>query len=109
MYRRITFADLISRIINFIFGLIVLGLFIRLALRLFGANAEAPFVEFIYNSTAPLLHPFNNIFNSLAISNQGVLESSTLVAIIFYLLIAYIIDAFIDFIAFNTKRYRIVN
>lgn len=109
LVRKITVADIISNIISIIFGLILTGLFVRLLLRLLGASSEAPFVQFIYNSTAPLLTPFNGIFNSVVIEANNILESPTLVAIVFYLLLAYIIDSFIDFLDYNTRRYKVVN
>lgn len=52
----------ISGFINFLFGLNegILGL--SVILKLFGANAAAPFVNWVYGVTAPLLSPFKGAF-----------------------------------------------
>jgi uncharacterized protein YggT (Ycf19 family) len=110
MRREFSLPDIVSGIINFIFGLIMILLVVRLLLRLFGANVTTPFVQFIYNSSSSLLEPFRGIFSPVVIDttapSASVLETSTLVAIVFYLIVAYLIDAFIDFIAYQSKRYR---
>lgn len=101
-----TIAEILSFIVNLVFGFIVLGLLIRFILRLLGANPEAGFSAFIYNSTNPLLDPFRGIFTPYT-SGGNVIEFSTLVAILVYLFIAWILNEFIASIAYNaTVTYR---
>jgi uncharacterized protein YggT (Ycf19 family) len=89
--RAIDFTGLIINVVNFITGLIVLGLLIRFLFRLLGANPGSGIVEFIYISTSPLLDPFRGIFPTDVIDPNNVLEYSSLIAIIFYLLFAWIV------------------
>lgn len=98
---------IIITLIDVVFGLAVLGLFIRFLLRLFGANPAAEFTQFIYNSTAPLLDPFEGIFRSYVINPGNVIELSTLVAIVVYLIIAYLLVELVEYISYNARStYR---
>lgn len=85
-------------LINLAFGLANMGLVLRLLFRLFGANPNAPFVDFLYESTAPLLSPFRGIFTPYVIEPGYVLEFSTVIAIAIYTLISWLILEFIDFL-----------
>lgn len=104
------FTDLgriITGIFNFIIGIAILGLILRFLLRLFGANPESGFVEFIYESTRSLLAPFRGIFESQVVSSNHVIEFSTLFAIAIYLLVAWLITELIDFVTYNASQtYR---
>lgn len=105
MFRnRIT--ELLTLIIDFVFGIAVLGLFFRFIFRLFGANPESDFVRFLYDSTNPLLSPFRNIFEPYIIDNRYVLEFSTLIAIAMYLLAAWLLIALIQYIDYSGTTYR---
>lgn len=72
---------------------------LRFILRLFDANTSAPFVNFIYNSTGPLLQPFRGIFPSPVLQQGFIVEFSTLFAIIIYSLISYLIIALIEWVS----------
>ncbi len=63
---------------------------IRVLLRLFVANPGASFTGLIYGLTAPLVLPFQGVFTDLRI-NGGVLELSSLLAILVYALAARIL------------------
>lgn len=76
--------------IYLLFGFIEMVLAIRLVLRLFGANAQAGFAQLIYGATAPLVAPFQGLFGTVQ-SEGNVLESATLVALIVYALVAWLI------------------
>ncbi len=63
---------------------------LRFVLRLIGANAAAPFTDFIYRITQPLMTPFTSIVRSTRISGAaGTIEWSTLIGIAVYALIAW--------------------
>jgi uncharacterized protein YggT (Ycf19 family) len=98
-------AYTLNAIVNFVFGLIATGLIIRFLFRLFGANPSAPIVLFIYRSTAPLLEPFRNIFAPVVVDPGNVLEFSTLVAIVFYLLFAWLLTEIISYVSYRTRTY----
>lgn len=86
----------LESIINFILGIIEIFLGFRFVFRLFGANPAAPFVRWLYDTTDPLLNPFQNIFPSPRIENGFVVEFTTLVALLIYMFIGYL---FLELIA----------
>lgn len=67
----------------------------RLVFRLLAANPGNGFVAFLYQITDPLLIPFRGAFASTV--NQGtVIEWSTILAMVVYAVIAYVIAKLID-------------
>ncbi|HVX93202.1 MAG TPA: YggT family protein [Candidatus Dojkabacteria bacterium] len=85
----------IGAMVDFVFGLVVLGLGLRFLFRLFGANPNADFTKFLYNSTATLLEPFRNIFTPYVVDKGYVFEFSTLIAIVIYSLVAWLLVEFV--------------
>jgi hypothetical protein len=73
-----------------LFGIVEGLLAVRFVLKLLGANESAGFASFIYAATGPFLAPFNNLFGTPA-SGGMVLEMNTIVAIIVYMLMAWLI------------------
>ena len=73
-----------------LFGIVEGLLAVRFVLKLLGANESAGFANLIYAATGPFLAPFNNLFGSPA-SGGMVLEMNTIVAIIVYLLVAWLV------------------
>lgn len=73
-----------------LFGIVVGILAIRFILRLLGANEAAGFASFIYGASAPFVAPFSNLFANPG-SGGSVLELTTLVAIIVYMLVAWLV------------------
>ena len=63
---------------------------IRFGLKLLGANEAAGFANFIYSASAPFVAPFNNLFANPG-SGGSVLELTTLVALIVYMLVAWLV------------------
>jgi Na+-translocating ferredoxin:NAD+ oxidoreductase RnfA subunit len=62
-------------------------------LRLLGANPEAGFTEWVYRSVQRTMAPFRGIFEPLSISDQSVLDTSLLFAMIVYGFIALCLRA----------------
>ena len=85
------------QVIWWIVGFIDTLIAIRFLLKLFGAN-PAPFVQFIYNATWPLVAPFHGIFNTDQVG-RSVLEPESLVAIAIYTLIGWGIVSLIRIMA----------
>jgi hypothetical protein len=80
----------ITQLVYWIFGLIEGLIAIRFILRAFGANPSAGFAQFIYGITAPLVAPFFGLFSNP--SSQGsILELHSIVALIVYALLAWLI------------------
>jgi uncharacterized protein YggT (Ycf19 family) len=65
----------------------------RLAFLLGEANASNGFVEFIYDVTDPLVEPFQGIFANDTLSNGGVFEPATAIAMAVYFVAAALLIA----------------
>lgn len=84
-------AVLTDIIFTFIEGIIGL----RILLRFLGANPSAPFVSWIYQTSRPLLSPFEGMFPSPSARGGFVIEVSALFAILIYAFVGYIIASVI--------------
>ncbi len=80
-----------SRVITLVFTVIEVLLLIRFVLKLLAANAEQALVSLIYGVTDPLIAPFRGIFAQPA--GTPVVEIATLLAIVFFVLLAALIVA----------------
>lgn len=78
----------LSRIVYTLMSIIMVILAFRFALRLFGANPEAPFADFIYRISAPFVAPFEAVFPTTAL-DQAVFEWNSLLAIAVYAVISW--------------------
>lgn len=78
---------ILAGLINFFTALAGIFLGLRVLLRLFGANPEAPFVQWVYRSTDTLLQPFRGIFPTETIARDYVVDFSALFALLVYGLI----------------------
>jgi hypothetical protein len=80
----------VIQLVYLIFGLIEGLIAIRFVLKALGANSAAGFAEFIYGITNPLVAPFFGLFGNP--SSQGsVLEVHSIVALVVYALLAWLI------------------
>lgn len=86
--------NIISRIIWFVAGVILLLLAFRFVLALLGANTTNSFAQFIYNTSHPFVAPFFNLFNYNSIQ-YGIsrFEVYTLIAMAVYAAIAWVLAA----------------
>ncbi|HYE22104.1 MAG TPA: YggT family protein [Verrucomicrobiae bacterium] len=80
----------LARIIWPILTIINLLLGLRFLLRLVGSDPSTGFVDLVYRLSSPLADPFLGVVRSTATTN-GVIEWSTLVAMIAYWLAAWIL------------------
>jgi hypothetical protein len=74
----------VAQTIYLIFGLIGGLLLLRFLLRALGANADAGFAQAVYATTGALVAPFSGLFGTPQIASGAALEMSTLVALIVY-------------------------
>lgn len=81
----------VAWIIYVLLGVVDALIAIRVILKALAANPGAPFTGFIYTVTNPLVWPFQGIFATRAASNGSVFEFSSLVAIVVYALLAWVI------------------
>ncbi|MDQ2943274.1 MAG: YggT family protein [Candidatus Dormibacteraeota bacterium] len=86
-----------------VFGLIEGLLAIRLVLKLLGANPQAGFTSFIYGLTDFFMAPFRNLLPTVGTgsSSSAVLETSVVIAIIVYALIAWVLARLIVILFFR--------
>ena len=90
-----------EQIVYFIFGIIEVLIIIRVVLRLLAANSDAAFTSLIYTLSAPFIAPFEGVFPTPH-SSGSVLELSSLLAVIVYALVAYLIVRMIEI--FSRRR-----
>ena len=72
-------------------------------LRLFGANADAPFAEWVYRTSDSLMRPFRGIFPPHQITDTSIFDASLLFGALMYLIVALLIDALLRWL---THRLR---
>lgn len=100
-------SELILMMLNLlvIFAESVIGL--RVLLRLTGAGMAAPFVRWIYETSRPLLYPFQGMFPSSTLNGiPFTIEFSAIFALFAYMFLGYIIQEIIDFINLNLSRTK---
>jgi len=81
----------VTQMVYWIFGLIEGLIAIRIVLKMLGANAGAGFAEFIYGVTGVLVAPFYGLFGNPT-SQGSVLELHSIVALIVYALLGWVIS-----------------
>ena len=77
-----------NQVIWYILGVIEVLLAFRFTLKALGADPFSGFANLIYALTEPLAGPFRGILNA-STSGNSIIESSTLVAAVVYLCIAW--------------------
>jgi YggT family protein len=88
----------IARIVNivyYLFGALELLLGIRVVLHLLGVNAENAFASFIYTLSAPFVALFANLLQNPILSGDSVLEVTTLIAMLVWAVVAWLVARFI--------------
>lgn len=86
--RSMTIAERIVGIVSsIVFGLLLL----RFSLSLLGANRGNMFADFIYTTSYPFVAPFFGLFNYTPEFGVGRFEYETLIAMIFWLIVAGIL------------------
>lgn len=89
---------LLRDLTSFILGLIEILLVFRFILKFLGASPSAPFVRWIYETTAPLLQPFLFAFPTPSVQGGFTLEFTTLFAMFAYAFIGYLIQELLELI-----------
>lgn len=92
----------LTSLINLVIAAVEVLLVLRLVLKFFGANTATPFVQWVYDTTAPIIAPFRGIFVSPTLEGQYVLEFQTIFAIIIYAIVGYLLVALVGFVASTT-------
>ena len=79
----------ITTVTYFILGVLEVIMGLRLLFRLLGANTDNGFITFLYNLSHVFVGAFGGIFNDQAIGSTHVFETSTVIAMLIYALIAW--------------------
>ena len=88
-----------SRVIALVFTVLEVLLLVRFTMKLLGANAQQPLASAIYGVTEPLVAPFRGIFAQPA--GTPVVEIATILAVIFFVLLAALIVAIVRAVTGN--------
>ena len=95
-------------LLNFFLAVVEGFLVLRFLLKLFGANPNTGFVDWVYEMSSVLLEPFRGIFPSKVFENQYVFEFTTLFAMLMYaiigLVLVYLINAVAGVAESDTKE-----
>jgi len=81
--------NVVSRVIWFVAGVILLLLAFRFVLSLLGANTTNGFAQFIYNTSHPFVAPFFGLFNYREQFGVSRFEVETIVAIVFWAMVTW--------------------
>jgi len=87
-----TNSQTIEYVIYFFFGALEILLAFRLVLKLLGASLASSFVSLVYGLSGIFILPFEGIFRrwfAQGVETTSVLEPSTLVAILVYVVLAW--------------------
>lgn len=106
MYRRFSVSGFLVSLIEAFVGIIEIFLGLRLILKLFAANANTPFVAWIYETTRGMLAPFANMFPNPVLDGGIVIEFSTIFAMFAYAILGYLITELILYIAYYSTTYE---
>jgi uncharacterized protein YggT (Ycf19 family) len=86
---------IITRLVDFFVGLVILILGLRVLFRLFDANVSAGFVQWIYDTIDVIMTPFRGIFPSATIEQGNILDVSALFAILVYAVLGFLLTSFL--------------
>jgi Na+-translocating ferredoxin:NAD+ oxidoreductase RnfA subunit len=107
---RVTVGTISKVLLWVVYAWVVLNLvllFVAFWLLLLGANPQAGFTEWVYRSVARSMAPFRGIFEPIVLSDQSVLDTSLLFAMVIYGVVALLLRAGIDWVSdFVEKRRR---
>jgi uncharacterized protein YggT (Ycf19 family) len=81
-------------------------LFLAFILQLFGANPDAGFAEWVYRSVERTMAPFRGLFEPITLTDDSVLNTSLLFAMIVYGLIALFLKTAVDWLTDRMDQRR---
>lgn len=107
--RQVTLANrnaTVSKLVQFIYfltGALGMLLLLRMILRLFGANPDNTFAQFIYNLSEPFYAPVANLFGTPEFGNSQAFEINALVAIAAYAILGWLVGRLVWLIGSKTE------
>jgi uncharacterized protein YggT (Ycf19 family) len=85
--------------------ILLLGFF----LKLFGANPDAPFAEWLYRGLRRVMAPFRGLFEPVALDGRSVLDVSIMFAMLVYGIVGLALHAFIEWLTGLIVAMRVEN
>jgi uncharacterized protein YggT (Ycf19 family) len=85
--------------------ILLLGFF----LKLFGANPDAPFAEWLYRGLRRIMAPFRGLFEPVALDGRSVLDVSILFAMLVYAIVGLALHALIEWLTGLIVAIRVDN
>ncbi|MCA9392460.1 YggT family protein [candidate division WWE3 bacterium] len=98
-------AKFVKQLLVFVFSMMEGMLLLRVVLKLVAANPESLFVNWIYNTTYPIVYPFLGMFPSGIQGLSYEIEFSTLTAMVIYAIVGYALLYFIGLLEKPKKKY----
>lgn len=89
---------ILVKVIDFLVILVEITLGFRFILKLFGASSFAPFVNWMYSTSEPLLQPFRGMFPSPLLEQGIIFEFSTLFAMLVYMIAGWLLSELVLFV-----------
>ena len=87
-------AEILRRIVIFVFALIQMDIILRIVLLLIGASPDNGIVSFVYNTSDWFVGPFNGLLNTDAVRRGGsVLDVAAIVALVGWSILELVIIA----------------
>lgn len=103
---RVAFFKL-TNLIWLLFGILEAALGLRILFKLLAVNPANPFAAFLYNVTDLFLFPFAGLVESPTFDGM-VLEVYSFIAMIIYLIIAWVIDRLVFILFYRPRGPRTV-
>ena len=76
-------------------------------LKLFGANPDASFAEWLYRSVKRVMAPFRGLFEPVPLDGRSVLDVSILFAMLVYGIVALALHALIEWLTARILEMRV--
>src|SRR5919199_1648968 len=90
--------DRAKQIVWFVIGLIIAVIALRFVLLALGANPANGFASFIYGLGGIFVGPFRGIFGAEPAYGQSYFETASLIAIVVYLILGWIINRVLELV-----------
>lgn len=87
---------LVEKILMWLTGVIEFILLLRIVVAAFGATGVNALTAFVYDASEPLVAPFFGLFGTTSAVTNSRFEFETLVAMVVYYIIAYIVVQLMD-------------
>lgn len=94
----------VTTLIQYVVGLVEILIILRVILRLFGASTRAPFAGWVYQTSQPLLKPFEGLFPSPIVDGTFVVDFSALFAATMYALLGLAAIELVKYIGSGFSR-----